>query len=127
MSRYLSLIASTNMNKKEFICGQTCDCLDTECKGNPDAKLVKEFKQLQNFDEAIVSDMLQKLSQLEIWTRESISNCIGKLDNKIGASLNVSLTGKASNPVPLFDCIEILGKDIVSARLANPTRLMLND
>jgi hypothetical protein len=107
----------------KFKCGTTCDCLN-ECKGNPDPKLVAEFNRLKLFDEKIAKELLEKLSSLKEWTFDNLSNCVGKIDKAIGSTINIALIGKASNPVPCIECLEILGKEETLKRLSNPRLLM---
>jgi hypothetical protein len=110
----------------DFQCGLNCGCSDTECSGNPDPKLAREFERAKLLDVNFLRDRAISLHFIResSWDKDTIAEIVGKLDNRKGASLNIALTGKASNSVPLFDCMEILGKKEVIDRLMNPTRLL---
>lgn len=109
-----------------FQCGLNCDCSDFECKGNPDPKLVKEFEKTKLIDLNFLKEISLKLEEIQIWNRENIALTIGKLDQTKGVSLNLALTGKPDNPVPLFDCMSIFGKTETLRRLAELTKLIFN-
>lgn len=104
----------------KFNCGKTCDCKDNECKGNPE---IGDFDKFKLIDLNYIRETKKNLETIN-WRREEIKTVIGTLDHIKGLSLNIALTGKVSNPVPMFDCLEILGRDLSLDRLSNPKRLM---
>lgn len=81
---------------------------------------------------AYLKAVIQTLSTLDAWTVAKIESVLRELQEKLSLkphpafmSLRLSLTGTEATP-PLFDIIELLGKDVVIARLKSVINLISN-
>ena len=105
-----------------FQCGTNCHCSEDECNGNPNSN--SEFGKLKLFDQNIIDTLITQLTSLKKWNIDNLKNCVGKIDKIKGATINIALTGRASNPIGCVETLEILGKELSLQRLKDPKSLI---
>lgn len=98
--------------------------LNVSAKDLEDAKLPREIVA------KAFSDGLQRLDDLKDWRREAIGSALKELSESFGIKLRdflrpfyVAITGSATS-TPLFDSMEILGRDLCRARLRRALDLL---